>query len=186
MKMDKKVIKEIDNAIKYIWKYEIKKDYKTNKLLREDTLKNSLYFHLRTKLESLLDENNIKIFTEFSSAEFKGTGYIPDMVLVKLKDDYKYGFLGNAIDEYICVIELKYKGSFKSVPDLIYKDFDKIHYYIKDLNLNCPKYYMATIWEEYPDSKKWLDNEEWAKGLVTELNADYDSKDNMSFYVKEH
>lgn len=184
--MNKKVLKEIDNAIKYIWKYEIRNDYENCKLFREDTLKNSLYFHLRTKLETLLDKNNIKIFTEFSSDKFTGTGCRPDMVLVKLKDDYEYGFIGNYIEEYICVIELKLKGSFNSVPDLIYKDFNKIRHYIKDLNLDCPKYYMATIWEEYPDSKKWLDTEKWAKGLVTELNADYNSKGEMSFYIKEH
>ncbi len=184
--MDKKVLKEIDNAIKYIWKYDIKKDYEDYSLLREDTLKNALYFHLRTKIGSLLDEHNIKIFTEFNLDKFRNTNYRPDMVLIQLDTETEHSSLEDCIKEYVCIIELKFKGAFTNIPDLIYKDYDKIRHYIENMDLNCPKYYMATIWEEYPDSKQWLDNESWAKGLVTELNADFNSKGNMQFYVKEH
>lgn len=184
--MDKSVLKEIDNAIKYIWKYDIKRDYEDWSLLKEDTLKNSLYHHLRVRLDSLFAKHNIKIFTEFNSDKFKKTGYIPDMVIVQIDEEFPNKFLGDCIKEYICIIELKYKGSFSAVPDLIYKDYDKIRHYIENMDLNCPKYYMATIWEEYPDSKQWLDNESWAKGLVTELNTDFNSKGDMQFYIKEH
>ncbi len=184
--MDKKILKEIDNAIKYVWKYDIKRDYENNLLLREDTLKNALYFHIRTKLNSLLEENNIKIYTEFSIGKFRKTHYRPDMVIVKLEDEESDKPWDDCIKEYLCIIELKFKGSFSTAADLIYEDYNKLHHYICDLDLNCPMYYMATIWEEYPDSKKWIDNELWAKGLVTELNADYGSKGDMLFYIKEH
>ncbi len=183
--MDKKFLK-VDNAIKYIWKYEIKKDYDNNSLLMEDTLKNALYFHLRNKLSTLLDEYNIKIFTEFNSDKFKATRYRPDMVLVQLDETSENTFLGDCIKEYVCIIELKYKGNSYSAAKEINDDYTKLHHYICDMNLNCPRYYMATIWEEYPDSKRWLGDEPWAKGLVTELNADFGSNGNMLFYVKEH
>lgn len=184
--MDKRIIKEIDNAIKYIWKHNIKKDYEDNSLLMEDTLKNALYFHLRTKLSALLDKHNIKIFTEFNSDKFKGSGYRPDMVLAQIDTDISNEFLGDCIKEYVCIIELKYKSDAYSSADEIYNDYEKIRHYINEMDLNCPRYYMAAIWECRPDSKKWLDDDDWAKGILTELNADYGSKGDMLFYVKEH
>ncbi len=64
--MDKKILKEIDNAIKYIWKYEIKKDYETNKLLREDTLKNSLlHREFKSQLSQILYGNYLGRISRF-------------------------------------------------------------------------------------------------------------------------
>ena len=184
--MDKRIIKEIDNTIKYIWKYDIKKDYENNNLLMEDTVKNALYFHLRTRLGTLLDELNIKIFTEFNSDKFKGIGYRPDMVIVQIDPDMPNEFLGDCVKEYVCIIELKYKSDTYSAANEIYSDYEKIRHYISEMDLNCHRYYMAAIWECQPDSKKWLDENDWAKGKLTELNADYGSTGNMLFYVKEH
>ena len=47
--INKEITTEINNAIKYIWEYDIKQDYNKYYLLKEDTLKNALYFHLRNK-----------------------------------------------------------------------------------------------------------------------------------------
>lgn len=45
-KIPRKVLKEIHNTIKYIWEYDIPRDYEKRILLKEDTFKNSLYFRL--------------------------------------------------------------------------------------------------------------------------------------------
>lgn len=55
----------LSDAITAIWEKEIKEDYINGWLLKEDTLKNALYYHLRNRLGALLDENNIRIFTEY-------------------------------------------------------------------------------------------------------------------------
>ncbi|MBE6727061.1 MAG: hypothetical protein E7562_00260 [Ruminococcaceae bacterium] len=187
-KIPKKVLDEIHNTIKYVWEYDIKYDYDKNMLLKEDTLKNSLYFHIRTRLGSLLEKYNIMIFTEFNTDKFRHSGFRADMVIAQMNLDKKEKFWGDCVEKFISVIEIKFKGDFKTAPDIIYEDYKKTKEYIKSLDLgdNC-HYYVATIWECYPDSKWWLDKEtKWAKGNLTELNADFNSKNEMSFYVKEH
>ncbi|MEQ6391395.1 hypothetical protein RZN22_19220, partial [Bacillaceae bacterium S4-13-58] len=57
--------KVIDRAIKNVWNSNIPRDYQSFYLLKEDSLKNALYYHLRTKLHDFLETNNIRIFTEF-------------------------------------------------------------------------------------------------------------------------
>jgi hypothetical protein len=54
------ILNEINNIIKSIWVNDIKLDYDNGHLLKEDTLKNSLYFHLRTKLSNILEENDLR------------------------------------------------------------------------------------------------------------------------------
>ena len=46
--MHKEVLDTIHRRIKYIWEEKIKEDYDDGWLLKEDTLKNALYFHLRS------------------------------------------------------------------------------------------------------------------------------------------
>jgi phage gp46-like protein len=43
----------IDRTIKEVWTEKIPYDYQSNYLLMEDSLKNALYFHLRTRLGNL-------------------------------------------------------------------------------------------------------------------------------------
>ena len=43
-KIPKRVLTEIHNTIKYIWEYDIPKDYISQLLVKEDTFKNALYF----------------------------------------------------------------------------------------------------------------------------------------------
>ena len=188
-KIPKKVIKEIHNTIKYVWEYDIPRDYKNKMLLKEDTFKNSLYFHIRTRLGALLEKYSIMIFTEFNTDKFRHTGFRADMVIAQIDfDKANNEFLGDCIKNYICILELKFKGDFKTAPDIIKEDYIKTKNYIKSLGLgdNC-HYYVATIWECYPDSKWWLAKEtKWAKGKLTELNADFNSKQEMNFYIREH
>ena len=188
-KIPKKVLKEIHNTIKYVWEYDIPQDYDNKMLLKEDTLKNSLYFHIRTRLGSLLEKYNIMIFTEFNTDKFRHSGFRADMVIVQIDlDKANNDFLGDCIDNFICVIEIKAKGDYSKAAKDIYGDYVKTKKYIQSLGLgdDC-HYYIATIWECYPDSKWWLDKDtKWAKGKLTELNADFDKKEEMNFYIKEH
>lgn len=181
-----KLIKVIDDTIKNIWENEIAYDYADGWLLKEDTLKNSFYFHLRTKLGKIFDENDIRLFTEFTDDKFRGSGCIPDMVIAKVDFDKDERYYGDYIEECLCVIEFKYKTGFNSA-DLIYKDYEKMCKYVKELDVNC-KLYMATIWEYEDKPKNWTrKNAAWAKNLLTELNASYElGTTDMRFYVFEH
>lgn len=181
--MNKELLIQIDTAIKYIWMYDIKQDYDNDYLLKEDALKNALYFHLRNKLSSLLDQYNLRIYTEFNTDVFRSTGYRPDMIIAQIKDEPE-GFLGDCIEDYACVIEIKFKGSFQGA-ETILKDYEKIKYYIENLNIDC-NYYIATIWENEDNATSWIrKNAAWAKDKLTELNASYEN-DEMRFYIFEH
>lgn len=187
-KIPKKVLNEIHRTIKYIWEYDIPKDYNKKLLLKEDTFKNSLYFHIRTRLSALLEKYNIMIFTEFNTDKFRNTGYRADLILAQMNFEEEKKFWGDCVENYISIFELKFKSDYTNASYEILKDYEKTEHYIKELKLSeyC-HYYIATIWECYPDSKWWLKkDEEWAKGKLTELNADYNSKGEMIFYIKEH
>ena len=176
----------VDEAIISVWENEIQNDYKRLWLLKEDSLKNALYFHLRTNLEKIFNENNIRIFTEFTDCEFKHSGYRPDMVIAKIDPDADVAYWGDAVTECIAVIELKYKTGFATNEE-IYSDYDKLKYYIDTLGVNS-KLYMATIWEYEDDKTAWLEDAEWAEDKVVELNASYkrDSNYESQFYVVRH
>lgn len=180
------IAKIIDEAIISVWKNEIQNDYKNLWLLKEDSLKNALYFHLRTNLEKILDENDVWIFTEFTDCEFKHSGYRPDMVIAKIDPDADVAYWGDAVTECIAVIELKYKSGF-AANEVICSDYDKLKYYIETLGVNS-KLYMATVWECEDDQTAWIDDAPWAKGRVTELNASYKrgSDYEPQFYIVEH
>lgn len=184
--MDEKVIKIIDDTIKYIWENDIKADYNHGWLLKEDTLKNSFYFYLRSKLENLFCENDIRIFTEFTDEKFKSKGYRPDIVIAKVNLDGDSKYYGNDVTECIAVIELKFKKGFNASND-IYKDYEKLKTYVTDLKIDCPLY-MATIWEYEDNPTTWIrKNAAWAKGRLTELNASYEQETHdMRFYISPH
>ena len=176
----------IDATIISVWKNEIQNDYKKLWLLKEDSLKNALYFHLRTVLGELLDQNDMRIFTEFTDCEFKHSGYRPDMVIAKIDPDADVAYWGDAVTECIAVIELKHKTGFAS-NEKIYLDYDKLKYYIDTLGVKN-KLYMATIWEYEDDEAAWLEDAEWAIDKVVELNASYkrNSDYEPQFYVVKH
>lgn len=184
--MGDKILKIIDETIKYIWENDIKADYDNGWLLKEDTFKNSFYYYLRAKLENLFYENDIRIFTEFTDDKFNSRGYRPDIVIAKVDFDKDCKHYVDNVSELLCVIELKYKTGFTASND-IYKDYEKLKTYVTELGINCPLY-MATIWEYEDEQTYWEDkNSEWAKNRLTELNASYEpSTKNMRFYIGEH
>lgn len=56
-------IKQLDKEIKAIWVKNIQVDYDNGLILNEDTLKNALYFHLRTYFENNTNFKNLCIYT---------------------------------------------------------------------------------------------------------------------------
>ena len=177
----------IHKTLTEIWEKDIPGDYNDRWLLKEDTLKNALYFHLRSQLGTLFDENNIRIFTEFTDEKFKGSGYRPDIVIVRIDPNKPVSYWGNAVVECLAVIEIKYKAGFKPHEE-IKADYEKLKYYAEDLTVTG-NLYMATIWEYEDDATTWIrKNAAWAKGKVTELNASYERGPNqkMRFYVHNH
>ena len=186
MRTDAEIIQIIDEAIKSVWEKNIKSDYDANWIMNEDGLKNALYFHLRMWLEQVLVENDLRIFTEFKDAEFHGSKFRPDMVIAHVDSSSDADYWRQAVTNCVVVIELKFKSRFQD-KEAIYADYDKLKEYIEKMDIKG-KLYMATIWECEDDQTSWIPQDEsWAKGKVTELNASltWESCESQ-FYVKPH
>lgn len=164
---------KIDSTIKDIWQNSIRKDYENDHLLKEDTLKNCFYYHLRRKLGTkFLEDNNIRIFTEFNDSALKGSGFRADIAIVEMgKEDYTY--LGDNVKSIIAIIELKYKNSTCNY-DVFFMDIEKVKNYIKSYHIDC-QYYLGFIHEkEHEKETHWLDDRQtknWASKKVTVLYA---------------
>ena len=186
MRTNAEIMQIIDEAIKSVWENEIRNDYENKRLLKEDTLKNAMYFHLRNRIGWLCDECDLRIFTEFTDWDFRHTGKIPDMVIARMDMEKDVRYWGDAVTECLAVIEIKYKANASASKD-IEDDYDKLKYYVEDLKLDC-NLYMATIWECEDDPTTWVpEDEDWAKGKVTELNASYERGTwDMRFYIAPH
>ena len=183
--MDKEIFNQIDTVLKYIWEYDIKQDYDKQYLLKEDTLKNALYFHLRNKLSALFEKYNLRIYTEFTDDIFKRTSCRPDLIIAEINPDLEEDYLGKCVTRIVSIIEIKFQSNSYSAIKNIKSDYDKIHWYINNLSFDG-KCYMATIWEADDKPTTWIrKNAKWAKGKLTELNASYEN-DEMRFYVYEH
>lgn len=167
------VITEIDRIIKSVWVKEIKRDYRNGALLYEDSLKCSLYFHLRKKLDKILKENNLRIFSEFT---FPGLKYRADLVIVEIDPDWweKDQFLRSSILSYVAIIELKYTdGVDLATENWIKADFRKFKRYFQEGGLDC-QFYFAIVYEAECSCLNWLDKrstKKWANGRVTELDS---------------
>ena len=155
-------------------------------MLKEDTLKNDFYFHLRNKLGEVFDDNDIRIFTEFRNDKFKGN--IPDMVIAQVDFWKETGsnYFGDDIEECLAVIEFKFKTGYNS-SKAIYDDYDKMKKYVQEFDVTG-NLYMATIWEYEDDPVNWeRKNSAWAKNRLTELNASYKrGTTEMNFYIIDH
>lgn len=76
------VVKQIDYAIKTSWLNDVSKDYSKAKLLKEDTLKNSLYFHIRKRIDDLCEMYNLRIYTEYNETTLKLNNMRADIAIV--------------------------------------------------------------------------------------------------------
>lgn len=166
--IDKCIIEEIDRIIKETWVNEIAKDYHNAYILKETSLKFSLYFYLRTKLGKILEENNLRIYPEYYCHNLR---YYADVAIVHVDNSIEK--VGDKVIDVIAVIDLKYDGenSIRTEKAIKY-DLHKIKNCIQSEQL-C-QYYFGVIYETECNCLNWLDkrsSNNWAKGYVTELNA---------------
>ena len=180
-------IKEIiDKQIKEIWTTDLSEDYNAGRLLKEDSLKNAFYYHLRRRLtDQLLDEHNLQIFPEFDSGPLKGTGKRADLAIVRMDYNEDVDYWGDAVKEILVIIELKYKANLSAVKAIL-EDVKKLKAYIEDNEIDC-QYYLGAIREIEWEKENYIDdNDTWANGRVTELVATWNDDDEMEFKVFEH
>ncbi|MGN0711024.1 MAG: hypothetical protein ACI4LO_04610 [Anaerovoracaceae bacterium] len=183
------MIEFVDKEIKELWKNEIYRDYKNKMLLKEDSLKNAFYHHLRNRIsDEFMIKNRIRIFTEFNDGELKGTKKRADIAIVQLEETDEDGeykkHLKKHVEKIIAIIELKHKFGMGKVVDDIYGDVDKVKDYIQKDKIDC-QYYLGIIHEEEWGKRNWLDERQikyWPQGKVTELVASYD-ENHMNFEV---
>ena len=167
----KSILQEIDRTIKYIWKNDIQRDYWDDFLDKEDTLKCDLYHHMRLRMDRLLRENNLRLFTEHYFPEIK---YRADIVIAQYDpetDDNLY----NSITDIACLFELKFTGwSDEASEQWVKSDLWKFKDYIEQAGLHDCQFYFATIYEVECRYLSWLDarsTNNWANGRVTELDS---------------
>ena len=171
--LDEFIVKLIDKTIKEIWVNEIKKDYDEDYLLKEDSLKNSLYFHIRSKLEDVLRDNNLRIYPEFYFPELK---YRADLVIVQMDTESENYYLRDRVKEVVAIFELKYvnaSNNDEATEQWVMEDIKKFKRYIQEGQLNA-QFYFAVIYENERKRMNWMDQRSskyWAKGRVTELDA---------------
>ncbi|PER24587.1 hypothetical protein CN490_22520 [Bacillus cereus] len=185
--MNYEIIEKIDTAIKKVWKEDLKIDYANYFLLKEDSLKNAFYFHLRNRLgEDFLNNNNLRIFTEYYI-----NGERIDLAIVEIDliagEDYH---LSDRVTRVLAAVEMKYKGAAVS-DDVFYGDVNKILSFIHSWGHET-KHYLAFIQEKYfktEDVVNWLDDVQASKvkGAVTELYAYWDQENDETIWsVVDH
>lgn len=138
--------KKIHETIIEVWRYDIKSDYNQYLLLREDTLKNAFYYHIRNRLgDAFMKDNHLAIFTEFKI----DTNETIDLVVVKLDmekvNDYK---LKDCVKEIVAIVEIKYKDQIVSEKEFI-KDVNKIINYMNKFKFEYTRFFLAFIREKY-------------------------------------
>ena len=172
--------REIDKAIKNIWINEICSEYGAGHFILERSVQCSIYHHLRTRLDSLLEENSLYIYPEMYFTEL---GYYADLAICQMDIGAK-GRLSQRMTDVFAIIELKYGGS----TDYIRSDLPKFKSYIQTLDYDC-QYYFGVIDERAGrDRLNLLDGRstgKWASGRFTELNAGW-LDDGMFFEVNSY
>ena len=173
-----KIIRQIDRAIKEAWLDGVYKDYMEHTLENEDCLCNSLYYHLRKKIDNLIRENNIRIYTEWYFSELK---YRADLIIAEINPS-KDGLIKDKVIDILAIVELKFGvDPSQSTSEYIQRDFHKFKTYISK-GYDC-LYYFGIIYEVECITLNWLDKRStrnWAKGHLTELNSGY-IEDEMVF-----
>lgn len=165
---------KIDKVLKNFWFNVLPKEYNNDNLLKEDSLKCLMYYHLRTNLsDAWLNRHRLRIYPEFIITPGKRADIAIVQLLPAAQREGKH--LSNCVEKVLAIIELKYKSA--DVIDDFYADVKKLHGYSKlfpDSQL-----YAGFIHEErYNDGNcSWFDGRQtsrWAKGRVAEMLGYWD------------
>ena len=181
--MNLAIQQQLHDAIKKVWKKNIVDDHEAEFLLREDSLKNSLYHHLRIELgDSFFMDNSLRMYTEFRLNKIDNTmSQVADIAIVSLIDEKEMPdeyHIDDRIDDVITIIELKYLTEIKGA---FYEDMRKMQEYGKISKLKNTKFYVGFICEEsYSfDEGSWdYSNKLSARSIeLTQLTAHYNEHD---------
>lgn len=175
-----KVHTKIDKALKILWEKNIIEDYNNDFLLKEDTLKNAIYHHLRNQLgDGFLRKHRLRIYTEYHLGSNKdGKKQIADIAIVQLSPkkrmDNSY-HIHDRVEQIITIMELKFKATNERV---MFDDVTKLRDYTKMDKCKSCSFYLGFICERYYKKSigSWLhptQKNNWAKNRVTELTAHY-------------
>jgi len=170
---------KIDQTIKEVWMNDLSKDYNDNFLLKEDSLKNALYYHLRMALsDGFLKRHRLRIFTEYYlGSDNEGKQQIADLAIVRLRPKYLHRglHLRDVVEDIVSIIELKYLNDPVTSP--FYSDVQKVKKYIETNKFENCRFYLGFIHEQvHEKNETWLTKKEqttWARGKVSELVANY-------------
>lgn len=163
----------VDEALRKIWAEDIAEDYKKGYLLREDSLKCALYFHLRNYLtDDWLKENKIRIFTEFPEfpSKLKATKLKPDISIVKMKTEFdpKHKSLLDSIESVLVIIEIKFKNRAANHKSAFDQDCEKLFEYTSHKQCKAAQLYGCFIFEEiYKDEPLWFANYKNVKKFIS-------------------
>ncbi|MEQ7806177.1 hypothetical protein [Priestia aryabhattai] len=169
----------LDQLIKDIWITNIKKDYEEKYLYKEDSLKNALYYHLRSKMDLSKDT---RIYPEFRLP----CGRRADIAIVKIDSKKAQNHhLSKSIDSIEALIEIKYIKTGLS-DEAFYKDLNKLSDYYS--SYPGVRLYAAFIHEEHysKEDLRWLDYanlSEETKSNINEISGYLDSE-TSEFIVK--
>jgi len=161
----------IDAIIKRVWLSYIPLDYNNKFLLYEDSLKSSMYHHLRTELAELMDCTYIRIFPEYQTYRKENIRARIDLAIVEFKEFYADKHLADSEIEILSAIEFKFVGCGKADDDAIFSDVKKCISYLKKLS-GTLHIYISYIQEAIYDSNdyKLLDKKKIkSKERITEL-----------------
>ncbi len=173
----KAIRKRIKEVVKFIWSHEIPYDYKYDMILREDSMKASLYHHLRDYFKYEIENDILRIYTEY---HIRGTKAFADIVIAdfdnkKFEEINTYGGDWKDASMPIAVFELKISGR-KNGKDKFIADINKvIDIQASNVLPNCD-YYLAHISEYDHGQLFFLDKSHKKNFFITELAAMYNSK----------
>jgi hypothetical protein len=173
------IINRIDEAIKYVWIRNIKRDYDDLALLMEASLQASFYHHLRNELgERFLVANNLRLYLEWQYRSSAGFLKKADIAIVEL-DREKY-YSGKHLKDSakketaIAIIEFKYYGGkIKTAKPYFISDVAKIKEFVaKNPDTYCYLGFFHEVDGDEKDAFYFMDGrqtERWAKEKVTLL-----------------
>ena len=180
--IDVNVIDKIDSVIKKVWSKDLPIDYDSSFLLKEDSLKNAFYFHLRTRLgDHFLNKHNLRIFTEYYIY-----GERVDLAIVEIDPAATAeSYLGDCVTNVLVAIEMKHKNGYTS-NSIFYQDIEKTFNFINTWGSET-KHYFAFIQEKYfapEEIENWIGKESASeiKEKVTELYAYWNVKSNETVW----